>query len=52
MFTVIKKIVIVLLINMVSVSNHTKYIPLSNKKCKSQLTISNLNPNEYRQKLN
>ena len=52
MFTFIKKIVIVLLISMVSVSNHTKYILLSKKKCKSQLTVSNLNPNEYRQKLN
>ena len=49
MFCLIKKIFIVLLINIVNTSNHTKCISLSNKKYKIQPTFINLNPNEYSQ---
>ena len=30
-------------------SNHTKCVLLSNQKCKIQLTLINLNPDEYKQ---
>ena len=38
---------IVLLINIVNGSNHTKYVLLNNRKCMTQPTLINLNPNEY-----
>ena len=40
---------IVLLSNIVNVSNHTKCISLSNQKCMIQLTLTNLRHNEYSQ---
>ena len=43
-----------LLISMVGVScipNHTKCVSLSNQKCMTQPTLINLNPNEYSQEL-
>ena len=49
MFGLIKKIFIGLLTGIVSVSNHTKYVLLSNQRCMSQPTIINLHPNEYSQ---
>ena len=39
----------VLLTNIVNISNHTQYVPLSNKKCETRPTLNNLHPNEYRQ---
>ena len=47
MFGLIKKIFIGLLIGIVSTSNHTKYVSLSNQKCMSHPTLVNLHPNEY-----
>ena len=49
MFGIIKKMFIVLLSNIVNVSNHTKCVSLSNQKCKIQSTFINLHPNEYSQ---
>ena len=49
MFGLIKKIFIGLLTGIVIVSNHTKYVLLSNQRCMSQPTIINLHPNEYSQ---
>ena len=49
MFGLIKKIFIGLLTGIVSVSNHTKCIPLSNQKYVTQPTIINLHPNKYSQ---
>ena len=49
MFELIKKIFIGLLTDIVSASNHTKCVSLSNKKCMAQLTLINLHPNEYSQ---
>ena len=46
MFELIKKIFIVLLSNIVNVSNHAKWISLSNQKCEIQPTLLNLHPNE------
>ena len=40
---------IALLGSIVNVSNHTKYISLSNEKCKIQPTLINLLPNEHSQ---
>ena len=40
-----------LLNSKVNASNHTKWVSLSNQKCKIQLTLINLHPNEYSQKL-
>ena len=40
---------IVLLTSIVSASNHTKCVSLSNQKCMIKLTLINLNPNEYSQ---
>ena len=37
---------IVLLANIVNVSNHTKRVLLSNQKCITQPTLINLHPNE------
>ena len=49
MFGLINKIFTELLIDIVSVSNHTKCILLSNQKCMTQPTLINLQPNEYSQ---
>ena len=48
----IKKLFIRLLTGIVSASNHTKYMLLSNQKCMTQPTLINLHPNEYSQELN
>ena len=45
----IKKIFIGLLTGIVSTSNHTKCVSLSNQKFVIQLTLINLHPNEYSQ---
>ena len=37
------------LTNKVNAFNHTKYVSLSNQKCKTMPTLINLHPNEYRQ---
>ena len=50
MLGIIKKNFIVLLINIVNASNHTKCVLLSNQKCETQPTLTNLHPNEYSQK--
>ena len=42
---------IVLLYSIVSVSNHTKCVSLSNQECEIQSTLTNLHPNEYNQEL-
>ena len=47
MFGFIKKIFIKLLASLISASNHTKCLSLSNQKCMAQPTIINLHPNEY-----
>ena len=47
----IKKVVIGLLSSIVSTSNHTKCISLSNQKCRIQPALINLHPNECSQKL-
>ena len=49
MFKLVKKIFIGLLTELVSASNHTKYVSLSNQKCMTQPTLINLYPNEYSQ---
>ena len=49
MFELIRKIFIGLLAGIVSASNHTKCMSLSNQKCMIQPTLINLNPNEYSQ---
>ena len=50
MFGIIfKKWFLVLLTNIVSCSNHTKFVSLSNKKCDIQPTLINLHLNEYNQ---
>ena len=49
MYWLIKKIFIRLLPGIVSSSNHTKYVPLSNQKCDIQPNRINLHPNEYGQ---
>ena len=51
MFGLIKKIFIRLLAGIVSESNHTKCVSLSNQKCMTQPTLINLHPNEYSQEL-
>ena len=38
---------IVLVSSIVNSSNHTKCVPTSNKKCKTQPTLINLHPNGY-----
>ena len=47
----IKKVVIGLLSSIVSTSNHTKCVSLSNQKCRIQPALINLHPNECSQKL-
>ena len=49
MLGLIKKIVIGLLTGLVSGSNHTKCVSLSNRKCMIQPTLINLHPNEHSQ---
>ena len=51
MFGLIKKIFIWLLTGIVSASNHTKCVLLSNQKCMIQLSLTNLHPNKYSQEL-
>ena len=49
MFGLIKKIFIGSLTGLVNGSNHTKCVPLINKKCMIQTTLINLRPNKYSQ---
>ena len=49
MFGAIEKMFIVLLTNIVNISNHAKCVPLSDQKCGIQPTLINLHPNEYNQ---
>ena len=49
MFELIRKIFIGLLTGIVSASNHTKWMSLSNRKCIAQPTLINLHPNKYSQ---
>ena len=51
MFAVIKKIFMELILefNIVNTSNHTKFVSLSNQKCKIQPILVNLHPNECSQ---
>ena len=49
MVGIIWKMFVVLLTTIVNVSNHAKCVSLSNQKCKIQLTLINLHPNEYSQ---
>ena len=49
MFGLIKKIFIGLLTGIISASNHTKCVFLSNQKFMIQPTLINLHPNEYNQ---
>ena len=51
MFRLTKKILVMLLTSLVSGSNNTKYVSLSNQKCTTQSTLLNLHPNEYGQEL-
>ena len=51
MFGLIKKIFVLLLTSIVSASNHTKSVSLSNQKCMNQPTLINLHLNEYSQEL-
>ena len=47
MFGLIRKIFIELLASIVSGSNHTKSVLLSNQKCMTQPTLINLHANEF-----
>ena len=49
MFGLIKRIFIGLLTGLVSGSNHTKCILLSNQKCMTKPTLINFHPNECSQ---
>ena len=49
MFELIKKIFIGLLTGVISASNHTKCVSLSNQECMIQPTLINLHSNEYSQ---
>ena len=57
MFTIIKKMFIVLFISLINTSSivnasiQTKWVSLRNQKCEIQLTLINLHPNEYSQEL-
>ena len=44
-------IIVGLLTSIVSTSNHTKCVSLTNQKCMIQPTLINLYPNEYSQEL-
>ena len=50
MFGLIKKMLFVLLSNIVNGSNHTKYISISSQKCMIQTTLIHVHPNEQSQK--
>ena len=47
----VKKMFIGLLTSIVSTSNHTKCVALSNQKCIIQLSLINLHPNAYSEEL-
>ena len=49
MFGLIKKKIIGILIDIVSTSNHTKCMLLTNQKCTTQPILINLHPNKYSQ---
>ena len=49
MFGLIKKIFIGLWTGIVSTSNHTKCVSISNQKCMIQPTLINLHPDEHSQ---
>ena len=51
MFRLIKKIIIVLLTNIVNASNETKCLSWSNQKCWTWSSLINLHPNEYSQEI-
>ena len=51
MFGLVKKFFIELLTSIVSTSNHTKWVSLSNQKCMTQPILINLDRNEYSQQL-
>ena len=51
MFGLTKKLFVTLLTSIVSASNHTKYMSLSNQKFMTQPTVINLHPNKYSQEL-
>ena len=51
MFGLIKKMFFIILTSIVSASNHTKCVLLSNQKCMTQHTLINLHPNKYSQEL-
>ena len=45
MFGLIKKMLVELLTSIVSISNYTKCVSLSNQKCMTQPSLTNLHPN-------
>ena len=51
MFRIIKSMSIVLLTNIVDVSNHATCVSLSNQKCMIQSTLIHFHLNEYSQEL-
>ena len=51
MFRLIKEIFIGLLTGIVSASNHTKWVLLSNQKLIMQPTLINIHPNKYSQEV-
>ena len=51
MFGFLKNLFIGLSTGIVSASNHTKYVMLSNQKCMTQPFFINLHPNKYSQDL-
>ena len=51
MFGWIKKMFVKLVTTMLTASNYTKCVSLSNQKCMTQPTLINIHPNEYSQKL-
>ena len=40
-----------LLTSILNISNHTKFVSLSNQKCMNQPALINLHPNEHNQEL-
>ena len=52
MFRLSKKVLVMKLTSIVSGSNHTKCISLSNQKCMTRPSVVNSHPNEYYQELN
>ena len=51
MFRLSKKVLVMKLTSIVSASNHTKCISLSNQKCMTRPSVINSHPNEYSQEL-